>query len=263
LLATLAAVILFVPLLVVHVWRTRSLGPGELRSELEEMCLHLGLKYRDILVWQSNGVIANAAVMGLIPPVRYILVSDGILDHMETSHVRAVFAHEGGHITSHHLPYMLLLLVAGMCLCGTATDLLAIALGLDRLSKMLVMLSLIGVVFGVVFGMVSRRFERQSDVVGAWASAPPEDGSPRITQEGAAIFAHSLGRIARMNGIDPHRRNWRHGSIASRIEYVLFLGSTGGGRDAIDATVRRVKVAILLAVAAAASLVALRLRLEF
>jgi len=256
-----AAVFLFAPLLIVRIWRTRRLEDGQLRSDLEDMCSHLKLRYRDILVWESDGVIANAAVMGLIPPARFILVSDGVLDRMDGAHIRAIFAHEGGHITSRHLPYMMLLAVAGMSLCGSATDFLAISLGLGNLPAMLVMLSLVGLVGGVVFGAVSRRFERQSDIIGAWAAVPPEDGSPRITQEGAVIFANSLERIAQMNGIDPHRRNWRHGSIASRIEHILFLGSTGGGRTAIDATVRRIKTAILLAVVAASGLIALQIYL--
>jgi STE24 endopeptidase len=261
-LGTAFAVFLFAPLLIARIWRTRRLEPGPLRSDLEEICGNLKLKYRDILVWESEGVIANAAVMGLIAPVRFILVSDGIVDRLEPHQIRAVFAHEGGHITAHHLPYLMMMAVAIMTLCASAAELIAILGDLQRPAAVLLMLTLIFSAGGLVFGAVSRQFERQSDVIGAWASAPPPDNSPRITHEGAAIFASSLEQIAHLNGIDSHKRNWRHGSIASRVRYILSLGSTAGTRRQIDTTVRRIKIAIILGLIAAAAVVALQIHLQ-
>jgi len=263
-LGTALTVFILAPLLITRIWRTRRLEPGPLRTDLEDICGSLKLKYRDILVWESEGVIANAAVMGLIAPVRFILVSDGIVDRLEPHQIRAVFAHEGGHISAHHLPYLMLMFVAIMALCASAAELIAILADLDLggPAAMLLMLTLVFAIGGLIFGAVSRQFERQSDVIGAWASAPPPDGSPRITHEGAAIFAGSLEQIARLNGIDPHKRNWRHGSIASRVCYILFLGSTGGTRRQIDTTVARIKIAIILGLIAAAAVIALQIRLE-
>jgi len=261
-LGTAFAVFLFAPLLIARIWRTRRLEPGPLRSDLEEICGSLKLKYRDILVWESEGVIANAAVMGLIAPVRFILVSDGIVDRLEPHQIRAVFAHEGGHITAHHLPYLMMVLVTIMALCGSAAELIAILADLQGPAAVLLMLTLIFSAGGLIFGAVSRQFERQSDVIGAWASAPPPDNSPRITHEGAAIFANSLEQIAHLNGIDSHKRNWRHGSIASRVRYILSLGSTAGTRRQIDTTVRRIKIAIIVGLIAAATVVALQIRLQ-
>ena len=60
-----------------------------------------------------------------------------------------------------------------------------------------------------------------------------------------------------MNGIPPKRWNWRHGSLAQRIGYILWLGSTSGTRRIDDGLVRRLKriIWILLAVAAVLSAV--------
>jgi len=261
-LGTALTVFVLAPLLITRIWRTRRLEPGSLRTDLEDICGSLKLKYRDILVWESEGVIANAAVMGLIAPVRFILVSDGIVDRLERHQIRAVFAHEGGHITAHHLPYLMMMAVAIMSLCGSAAELIAILADLGEPAAMLLMLALVFAAGGLVFGAISRQFERQSDVIGAWASAPPPDGSPRITEDGAAIFAGSLEQIARLNGIDPHKRNWRHGSIASRVSYILSLGSSGGTRRQIDTTVRRIKIAIILGLIAAAAVISLQIRLQ-
>jgi STE24 endopeptidase len=257
-LLTVMTVFMFSPLLITRIWRTRRLEPGALRSDLEEICGNLKLKYRDILVWESDGIIANAAVMGLIARVRFILVSDGIIDRLERHHIRAVFGHEGGHITAHHLPYLMLMAVSIMTLCGSAAQLIAVLADLHGPADILVMLTLIFVVGGLIFGAVSRQFERQSDVIGAWASDRPPDNSPQITQEGAAIFAGALQQIARLNGMNANKRNWRHGSIANRVQYILHLGSTRGTRLPIDATVKRIKIAIILATIAAAATVAIQ-----
>ena len=262
-LGTALTVFALAPLLITRIWRTRRLETGPLRTDLEEICSSLKLKYRDILVWESEGVIANAAVMGLIAPVRFILVSDGIVDRLERHQIRAVFAHEGGHIIAHHLPYLMIVAVTIMTLCGSAAELIAILADLEGPAAMLLMLGLVFAGGGLIFGAVSRQFERQSDVIGAWASAPPPDNSSRITHEGAAIFANALEQIARLNGIDPHKRNWRHGSIASRVRYILSLGSTAGTRRQIDTTVRRIKIAIVLGLFAAAAVITLQIRLEW
>jgi STE24 endopeptidase len=254
-------VFLLAPLLITRIWRTRSLEPGTLRGELEDLCEHLNLKYRDILVWESEGIIANAAVMGMIAPVRFILVSDGIVDRLERHQIRAVFAHEGGHITAHHLPYLMIMAIAIMTLCISAAELLAEQAALEGPIAILLMLGLVFTVGGVIFGAVSRQFERQSDVIGAWASSPPPDGSARITHEGAAIFASALEQIARLNGIDPNKRDWRHGSIAHRIQYILMLGSTAGTRKSIDTTVKRIKIAIILTALTAATTITLQIYL--
>ncbi len=257
-LGTALTVFMIAPLILVRIWRTRRLEPGVLRSDLEDLCGQLKFKYRDILVWESDGVIANAAVMGLIPQVRFILVSDGIIDGLDHQHIRAVFAHEGGHVTSHHLGYLMLMGVAVMTLCESATIAAVELTDMSGPLSMLMMLTLVITFGGLVFGLVSRQFERQSDVIGAWASVPNPDNSPRITHEGAALFAGALQQIAQLNGINSNARNWRHGSIAHRIQYILMLGSTGGTRTEIDKKVKRVKIAIVLGAAAAVGSVVLQ-----
>jgi STE24 endopeptidase len=182
-----------------------------------------------------------------------VLLSDALLEHMEDREVKAIFAHEAGHIVSHHLLYSLMFAMATVVLCGTAGSVLAAGLHTPGWAGQAATLALLAAAWGIGFGWLSRRFERQSDVIGAWASAP---GGPArngaVTPEGAAIFARSLQRVAELNGIPLGQRSWRHGSIARRIEHVLWLGTTGGTRQAIDRVVRRIKLGLWVATAAAA-----------
>jgi Zn-dependent protease with chaperone function len=99
----------------------------------------------------------------------------------------------------------------------------------------------------LAFGRISRAFERQSDVIGAWLSGTGLGDSPdadRVTPEGAAIFALALQRIALINGTSPGSPNWRHGSIQSRVSYIYYLGVSGGSRREIDRKVRRIKIGL-------------------
>jgi len=247
------AVFLCAPLLIVRVWKTDRLPESPLRDELLALCRRLRLACRDLLVWRSAGMIANAGVMGLIGSVRYVLLSDALLEHMDRREIRSIFAHEAGHVIFHHLPYYLLFAVSSVTLCSTGGYFLADLAGQPGwVAEALTMGGLL-VVWGLGFGWISRRFERQSDVTAAWLSGPGEpmpDG--RITPEGAAVFARALERVAQLGGVSERQRNWRHGSIASRVQYVLWLGSTAGARREIDRTVRRIKIGLWVATLASA-----------
>jgi STE24 endopeptidase len=261
--AIVLAVVLVAPMIIVRVWPTRPLPAGELRTELEQALGRLRLRCRNILLWESGGVIANAAVVGLVSPVRYVLLSDALLEHMDRRQLQAVFAHEAGHIRSHHLFYCLLFMI-GMDMLGVAAMGAMLALNLREWLAEASAIILLGVPGILAFGRISRAFERQSDVIGAWLAGTEFNDSPdtdRVTPEGAAIFAMALQRVALINGTPPGSPNWRHGSIQSRVSYIFYLGASGGSRRDIDRKVRRIKVALwallVLSGAAAGSLAVL------
>lgn len=254
-----AAVFVLAPALIIRVWRTTRLPEGLLREALLHSCRQLRLKVRELLLWQTGGMIINAGVMGLIAPVRYVLLTDALLEQMDRRQVMAVFAHEAGHILSHHLFYSVLFAMSSVSLCGLAGELAAERLGWSQMAAQAGSMALLAAVWAVAFGWISRRFERQSDVIGAWASGPmgaSADG--RITTEGAAVFGSALQRVAELNGIPLRQRKWRHGSIASRVEYIFGLSLRGGTREEIDRVVRRIKAGLWVAVAVTAALWALR-----
>jgi len=245
-LASAVAILCFAPLMIVRIWKTSRLPAGELRSGLEEICRRLGLGYRDILIWQSDGVITNAAVMGFVGPMRYILLSDGLIEQMGREDVKAVFAHEAGHILYKHIPYAAMFTMGLVTMCVSAAYGIWSLLEWPEWTAGALALVILAIVWANAFGWISRRFERQSDVTGAWISGPSaEDDDPeRITHEGAAVFVRALHKIGHLNGIPARRRSWRHGSLAQRISYILWLGSTGGTRGHIDTVVRRIKAMV-------------------
>ena len=252
-------IFLLAPALITQIWRTRPLGETPLRSQLERLSRQLRLRYRRILVWDSDGVLANAAVMGLVPRVRYVLLSDALLDRLDRQQTLAVFAHEAGHVISHHLFYMALLVVSTALWAGALAEAVFMIVDVSDWAAEMMTLMVWAPLWVMGFGWMSRRFERQSDVVAAWALSPeptddaiaptPTDGT--ISPRGAAIVAGALERVAQLNGTSVHQSNWRHGSIARRVQYLLSLGATGRTRKDIDRVVRRIKLGLWLALASA------------
>ena len=247
-------IFLLAPALIVSIWRTRPLPAGELRGRLERTCRRMGLRYRRILLWDTGGVIVNAGVMGVVRPVRYVLLSDALLARLDDDSVEAIFAHEAGHVVHHHIPYMVAFTVGLLMLCGAAANLAAARLGLSPAEGHLLALVVAGVLWGWLFGQLSRRFERQADVFAAAAAS----GGGELTPVGTGTFGNALMEVARFNGIPPTRRNYRHGSILRRVNFLAELLAGTAGRAKVDRQMRPIKLAIwaLLAGGIAATMAA-------
>ncbi len=161
------------PVLLRHIWTTEPLGAGPLRQRLEQLCDRIGLRRRDILVWKSGGMMVNAAVMGLAPRVRFVLLSDALLETMSELQVEAVFGHEAGHVRHHHIEFFLLFaFVAMLAVSGMMEWLARTSPQLDFATIQAVGGVATLLLWGVGFGWISRRFERQADLFGALCVTP-------------------------------------------------------------------------------------------
>lgn len=238
-----------VPWLMRHIWQTQPLADGDLRRRLTELCRAHRVRVRELLVWNTHGVLVNGAVMGLIGAMRYVLLSDGLLSGLTRDEVEAVAAHEVGHIRRHHIPWLATSVVVVLVLSGFVADwiifrLLNVELGVG--AQMAILLGgplLIGL---FVFGWVSRRFEWQADAFAAQHLSGFRKGvtDATVTLEASAAMVGALGAVARLNHIPRHARSWRHGSIASRQERLRSLVGLPAHRLAIDRRVARIKAVI-------------------
>ena len=260
-----AAAVVFViaPEVLRRVLQTQPLPDSPLRRRLEDLCRRTRMRYRDILLWKTQNNMGNAAVMGIIPQVRYILLSDLLLEQMDDEQIEAVFAHEVGHVVHRHMGWFVLFFVMFIVgvgalekVLGPAVDGLATRLPVP--DYLLAALSAVGMVaaFLVLFGFISRRFERQADVYAARTmeavkgsggdagastegSAPsslflkPEpptlnpQTNPPVGHYGATVFASALHRVAMINNIPIHRRRRRRGPWRRRVVQMVD--------DAVDA----------------------------
>jgi len=227
------------------------------------------MRYRDILIWKSGGMMINAAVMGLFPRVRYIMLSDGLLESMSPEQVEGVFGHEVGHVRHRHIQFFLLFAVCSMLFLSGVVELLRLGVEAGTFQLSMPMMQGIGLVlamaaWGVGFGWVSRRFERQADVYGAHCITLEDDQScglpcsihnnepgvspPQmaVCAKAAQVFTSALDRVAVLNGIPHEERSWRHSSIASRMRFLTSLSGDPARARRFDRTVRRIKRTLLV-----------------
>jgi STE24 endopeptidase len=279
--AVIVAVI--APLILRRVWVTQPLPEGPLRDRLLYLCRKLRMRCRDILVWHSGGMIVNAAVMGVLAPFRYLLITDAMLEQMDDRRIEAVFGHEAGHVKRHHILFFLLFAFISGCLVmmlGQRSQ------DMGRLGYQIgvaVVALALTLKWGLLFGWISRRFERQADIYGVRALAasglpcqvpcalhsPGADHNPGdrqragdpLCQTAAHVFGDTLNEVAVLNGIPPNARSWRHGSISSRSRTVIRLAGDPKATARFEQSVYRAKAAILVIALISGLWVAWELRL--
>lgn len=252
-------VLVAAPVMLRFVWATEPLAPGPLRDRFERICGRIGLRYREILLWKTHGLTVNAAVMGFIPQIRYVLVSDALVESMSDEEIEAVFGHEAGHVKHWHLPFFGAFAAVSMYLSGGIVMLIESS-GRIRDPGMLQMVGLAALLaiwlFG--FGWLSRRFERQADLFGVRCVTPdvkecrtwcPVHGAPTsngVCVSAANLFGRTLLKIASLNGIPRRAPSWRHGSIESRCRLLEKLSSSPVECAKFDRSLIRIKTGLAI-----------------
>lgn len=152
--------------------------------------------------------VANALVAGLWPWLRRIYITDHMLATFSVAEIRAILAHEVGHIRHRHLWWYLGFAIGGVFVIPRLFDALAqFELLSDSLWPVVIAL---GLYWGVMFKFLSRCFERQAD---RFAVAATGD---------VATFQSALERLAEVNGMVKRYSKWdifqTHPPIAERVK---------------------------------------------
>lgn len=257
-------VLLAMPLALRYVWDTVVLGDSPLTRRLEALCATYAVRVRRLLMWRTDGVIVNAAVVGVVRPFRYILMTDALLDQLPTWQIEAVAAHEVAHVKCRHMIWLGVCVLASVIGTGVVAELVLRQLPSVNAESQTVSYVVLGatlLVLLIVFGGASRVFERQADAFAARhmskiivksaeasgdgavaspeADTPPQ--TPTFSEGGVAAMAGALRNVALLNGISPERFTWRHGSIAQRIQHLGSLAGMPLGRAPVDRSARLVK----------------------
>ena len=260
-------VFIIAPLIARFVLDLEPMPKGDLRERLLQLCKDHKVRVRGVMLWKTSGAMINGAVMGLVGRLRYIMLTDALLESMHARQVEAVMAHEIAHVKKHHMPWMIAALFASILVPSVIFELglrwWNAANDLPRYSPPSGWveggaLAAIGIVAFFTFGWVSRRFERQADTFAAehlsdienrdneteenltGAKAQPGD---HITSQGSWIMRDALASVCHLNGIDPAKRSWRHGSIRWRQDYLKSIVGQARNQLSIHRHVRLVKIA--------------------
>jgi STE24 endopeptidase len=188
-LLVLVVVQLVLPPLVIVLLRARPL-PDPTRRRLRRLAARMGVRVRDIRLVPGRRLrMANAAQIGAMPGLRYVVVTDYLLDQLDPDQVDAVVAHELGHVRGHHLAVRLAS-VFGVWAVLEAAFVTVDALTDTASTVLLIIPVLLAFPVGLVAvqGLLGTRLEEQADDVAARAV-------------GGARLASALETIGELNEV--------------------------------------------------------------
>jgi Zn-dependent protease with chaperone function len=256
----------FFPWLLRLVLGLKPLPAGPLRDRLLSTANRLRFRYSNILLWNTNGAVANAMVAGIVPQVRYVVLTDKLITDLTPDEVEAVFGHEVGHVKHHHMAFYLAFILISIGVMQVAATFLKVDEWFKSNEDMAI-LPMIGILGGyifVVFGFLSRRCERQADIFGCRTMSCTQldcsghngsaDLAPRgkgLCPTGIGTFIEALEKVARLNGISRNRpgwlQSWQHSTIARRVEFLQRVLKDPSIEPRFQRTVRLVKWSVFLA----------------
>ncbi len=220
----LVLVLLFFPPLVRRLWGCKKFPEGDLKEYLDSVCARQGFKSEYYLWPLFEGRVLTAGVVGIVPGLRYILITPALLETLSRPELEAVMVHEIGHVKKRHLLLYVLLIAGFSLLAGmVAEPLVYLLLSFKFLNTLVIkygiaaenMLSIVGsvpllifmvVYFRYVFGYFIRNFERQADLYSLSAIG---------TGRG---MVSAFEKIALLSGDIRDQPNWHHFGIGERID---------------------------------------------
>ena len=254
----LIAFVLFGPWLIVRMWGCEPLPEGHVKAELQSFCTDHRFRTGGLLLWSVFGSeVLTAGVVGILPGLRYIMVTSGLLRILDIGELKGILAHEMGHVRKKHMllfVLMLILYIAFASDIGDTLTLLALsnktifdwsvapgefaASAFSLLSALPVILLMI-LYFRFIFGYFLRNSERQADL---YAMELVGDARPLVS---------SLEKIAFRSGRIEDLPSWHHFSIRQRID---FLVEAFKNRDLVRRHNRKLYGSVLVFTAAISGL---------
>lgn len=246
LLFALILAVLIPPLLILF-WQSPQLNDELILEHFNELCRKAKFRHGGFKLWTVLNNIPNAAIIGIIPSLRYIMFTPTLLNTQSKDTLEAILAHEMGHSVHRHLLLFPFILV-GMALLE---ELLFSFLnsGLSQSFELLTWLYpsiawsyfetfiylalpalLIVLYIRFVFGYFSRLFERQADLYGFKIGIP------------ISTMINALNKVAEESGNIHDVPSWHHYSINQRVG---FLEDVEKNPSLIDRHHRRVKRALI------------------
>jgi len=252
-LAPIAFLIVF-PILLRLLLSWKPMPNNARRKRFEATLKRMKIRYANILVMPTQGLMANAFVIGIVPWARYFVFTDAILEAMDDREIDAVLGHEMGHVRYWHMPMYLVILSFSSVAVSGCLAMLAVMLKphgpewllpwLNTTMLSLALLVFMGMYLFVVFGWLSRACERQSDLFGAAAvscinphcevhTSTTTLSEAVLCPTGLKSMALALERVGLLNGMDSvgqtkglrkrlwsWMRAWQHGPLNARIGYL-------------------------------------------
>jgi len=268
---------LFMPWILRLILGLKPLPDGPLRSRLLATSRRLRFRCSNVLIWNTKSQVANAMVAGFLPWLRYVILTDRLVNELTHEEIEAVYGHEIGHIKHHHMVFYLGFLLASIAALWAGYSLLQGLLVRQLEGRSLLeeypdlsippFVALVGIYLFVVFGYLSRRCERQADLYGCRAVSCGRQhcldhnldrelvpAGRELCSTGIHTFMDALEKVGHLNGMSRDRpgwlQSWQHSTIARRIDFLHDVLADQAVEKRFQKRVALVKCALLLGVGA-------------
>ena len=240
--AAVSAIGMFVvlaPLLLRVCWKTKPFPRGRVRHELESIFTSRKLGIRDIRIWQTNSRLVNAILTGILPGCRFLFLSDELVHRVKNEKLKAIVAHEAGHIRHAHLMQLLLSLQVPFLTMLLLQEVLAYG----RLAPHAIHWFGISALLSgwlLIHSRLARAFEHQADITACHILADQTALNPAtVTTLGEALTLVA----GQSNGAD-----WLHPSIVSRIAVLNYLAENSDRERVFQRQLQQVRLLLILKV---------------
>jgi STE24 endopeptidase len=212
----LGGMLVFLPLALARIWRTSPLPAGELRNRLVRLCREQRLGVRNILVWHTQGMAANAAVAGVVRGLRYVFLTDRLLARLTADEVAAVVRHELGHVAGRHMLWRMLLMALPLAIWLAIQSILpenanSALHAMDASAIAAVAWAIGWLAYAVlIVARYSRWLEHEADL----ATCIAQDGT--VDRAAAECFARALVKIVG-RGRSSRWAHWLHPPLEERL----------------------------------------------
>ena len=213
LLSSLILMVLLAPVVFVKSWGAKAIGNGKEYEEIHNELEDSRTPVTAILSWPDSIMpYSTAGVIGFLRGFRYLLISPQLLKELSAAELRAVTAHEAGHLRRQH---MLFYLLAFICLleffaiAGSANLLLSWTGVLEVSGMLMGVAAILSIILFIrfVIGFLSQNFERQADC-------------HAFERYGISPISTALLKVSWLNGINPEQDNWHHYGVRQRIDFL-------------------------------------------
>lgn len=107
--APLVGLVVIYPTIIRVLMRLRPISDAAFREQLDALADHHRLQISDFVVWSTGGRYQNAAVVGALPWNRFVVLSDGLLQRLDSAERMALVRHELAHARRWHVLLRVLL----------------------------------------------------------------------------------------------------------------------------------------------------------
>ncbi|CAG35254.1 M48 family metallopeptidase [Desulfotalea psychrophila] len=217
-------VLLLLPPLIRRLWRCTPLPAGPLRDHLDRFCARQKFSAQYFIWPLLEGRAMTAGVVGVIPGLRYILLTPAIIETMDSDELDAIMAHEIAHVKRGHIFFYICLILGFSVIVGWLIEpllytvlslppVMALAVSgrvdsenLASLASGIPLVLLLVLYFRYFFGFFIRNFERQADL---YTISVMGSASPLIA---------AFEKISLFTGTKREEPSWHHFGLGQRID---------------------------------------------